>query len=347
MSIIDKLRRNSTIEDANILSKSKILEGEVIPTPVYAMNIAFSGDIDGGFSSGLTQWAGESKHFKTAFCLLMAKAYQDKFPDSAIIFYDSEFGTPKSYFKNFNIDMSRVLHSPLYNLEELKFDIIKQLEQIDRKEHVMIVVDSIGNLASKKEVDDAKDEKSVSDMSRAKQMKSLFRMVTPYLRRRDIPMVVVNHIYMTQELYAKPVVSGGTGSYLSADNIYILGRQQEKDETGLTGFNFIINVDKSRTVREKSKIPVEVSFEEGINTYSGLIDIAMETGHVTKPSKGWYARVNTKTGEVESKNWRLSDTNSAEFWNQILNDVTFKEAVRNKFRLVKDEDEDDVEDEDE
>ncbi len=36
---------------------------------------------------------------------------------------------------------------------------------------VIIVVDSVGNLASKKEVDDALEGKSVADMTRAKQMK--------------------------------------------------------------------------------------------------------------------------------------------------------------------------------
>jgi hypothetical protein len=103
--------------------------------------------------------------------------------------------------------------------------------------------------------------KSVGDMSRAKQIKSLFRMVTPHLTMKNIPMVVVNHTYKTLELYSKDVVGGGTGSYYSADNIFILGRQQEKDGTELLGYNFIINVEKSRYVREKAKIPVTVKFD--------------------------------------------------------------------------------------
>ncbi len=77
-------------------------------------------------------------------------------------------------------------------------------------------------------------------MSRAKQIKSLFRMVTPHLTLKDIPMVVVNHTYKEIGLYPKDIVGGGTGSYYSADNIYILGRQQEKEGTDLIGYNFII-----------------------------------------------------------------------------------------------------------
>ena len=43
-----------------------------------------------------------------------------------------------------------------------------QLEALDRSDRVIIVIDSIGNIASKKEMEDALDEKSVADMSRAK-----------------------------------------------------------------------------------------------------------------------------------------------------------------------------------
>jgi hypothetical protein len=170
-------------------------------------------------------------------------------------------------------------------------------------------------------------------MTRAKQIKSLFRMVTPHLTLKDIPMVVVNHTYKEIGLYPKDIVGGGTGSYYSADNIYILGRQQEKDGTDLIGYNFIINVEKSRYVREKARIPVTVRFDGGISKYSGLLDMALESGHVVKPSVGWYAKVNTATGEVDSKKWRIADTESAEFWDSILVDDTFKDWVRNAYQF--------------
>jgi len=334
MSLLEKLKKNTTIKDTAILAKSKFFAAkDMIQTSIPVVNVAFSGDLDGGFTPGLTMWAGPSKHFKTAFSLLMAKAYQDKYPDSVILFYDSEFGTPQNYFTSFGIDTDRVVHTPITDVEQLKFDIMQQLSNIERGERVMIVIDSIGNLASKKEVEDAMDGKSVADMSRAKQIKSLFRMVTPHLTLKDIPMVVVNHTYKEIGLYPKDIVGGGTGSYYSADNIYILGRQQEKDGTDLIGYNFIINVEKSRYVREKAKIPVTVRFDGGISKYSGLLDMALESGHVTKPNVGWYAKVNTTTGEVEAKKWRMADTESADFWDSILADESFKEWVRTNYQF--------------
>ncbi|CAB4222701.1 recombinase A [uncultured Caudovirales phage] len=338
MSILDKIKKNSTIKESAILSKSKFFtDKDMIPTAVPIINVALSGKLDGGLTPGLTMWAGPSKHFKTAFSLLMAKSYMDKYEDAALLFYDSEFGSPQSYFQSFGIDTDRVVHTPLTDIEQLKFDLMKQLQSVERGEHLIIVIDSIGNLASKKEVDDALDGKSVADMSRAKQVKSLFRMVTPHLNLKDIPMVVVNHTYKEIGLYPKDVVGGGTGSYYSADNIFILGRQQEKEGTEVVGYDFIINVEKSRYVKEKSKIPVSVSFAGGISRWSGLLDVALLSGHVVKPSNGWYSKVDMTTGEVSEKKYRFKDTENKDFWSDILNNETFKTFVQEKYKVASDE----------
>ncbi len=160
MSILDKLKKNSTIKESSILSKSKFFtEKDMITTDVPMVNVALSGRLDGGLTPGLTMWAGPSKHFKTAFSLLMAKSYMDKYPDSVLLFYDSEFGTPVKYFETFQIDMERVLHTPLTDIEQLKFDIMQQLQEVNRGDKLIIILDSIGNLASKKEVEDALEGK--------------------------------------------------------------------------------------------------------------------------------------------------------------------------------------------
>jgi len=334
MSILDKIKKNSSIKDSAILAKSKFFNAkDMIPTAVPIINVALSGKLDGGLTPGLTMWAGPSKHFKTAFSLLMAKSYMDKYEDAALLFYDSEFGTPQSYFDSFGINTERVLHTPLTDIEQLKFDIMQQLTQLDRGDKLIIVIDSIGNLASKKEVEDALAEKSVADMSRAKQVKSLFRMVTPHLSLKDIPMIVVNHTYMEIGMFPKAIVGGGTGSYYSADNIFIIGRQQEKDGTEVTGYNFIINVEKSRYVKEKSKIPVSVSFDGGISTWSGLLDLAIESKHVVKPKNGWYQRVDSD-GVIEEKNYREKDTDTKDFWMPILKQKSFRDFIENKYRVA-------------
>ena len=328
-ALLDKLKKNSTIKETNVLSESKLFSTkDLIQTSVPALNVALSGKLDGGLTPGLTIFAGPSKHFKTAFAMMLVKSFLDKYDDGIVLFYDSEFGAPQSYFENFGIDTGKVVHTPITDIEQLKHDIMKQINELERKDRVMIVVDSVGNLASKKEVDDALDCKSVADMTRAKQMKSLFRMITPHLTIKDIPMVVVNHTYMEIGMFPKAIVSGGTGIYYSADNIFIIGRQQEKSGTEVIGYNFIINVEKSRFVREKSKIPIEVTFEGGISKWSGLLDIALESGHVIKPSNGWYQLA------TEEKKYRLNDTYNKEFWLPVLTDPTFSEWVEKRYRMA-------------
>ena len=337
-SLMEKLASNSTIKSTAPIMDSKVFGAkEMAQTSVPMVNVALSGRVDGGITPGLLMLAGPSKHFKSAFALLMEAAHQKKHKDGVILFYDSEFGTPPEYFKSFGIDMDRVIHTPITDVEQLKFDITKQLNDLDKKDNVCIVIDSIGNLASKKEVDDAMDGKSVADMSRAKQMKSLFRIVTPHLNLKDIPLICVNHTYKEIGLYPKDIVSGGTGAVYSADTIFIVGRQQDKDGTELTGYNFILNVEKSRFVREKSKIPINVTFEGGVNSASGLFDLAREMGYIK--GAAWYETVDPHTGEVftETKYRRKDVEFDQDFWFDLLNKTEFGYDIHKKYALVPDE----------
>ena len=333
MSIMDKLKKNSKSDFTSVLADSKFFtEKDMIPTNVPMINVALSGSVDGGLAPGLTVLAGPSKHFKTSFGLIMASAYLKKYEDSVILFYDSEFVSPQSYFNQFDIDTTRVLHTPITNVEELKFDMISQLEGLERGDKVIIMVDSVGNLASKKELEDAIKEKSVADMSRAKALKGLFRMTTPYLNMKDIPMIAVNHTYQEIGLFPKAVVSGGTGIYYSADNIWIIGRQQDKKGTEIQGYHFIINVEKSRYVKEKSKIPISVSWEGGVQKYSGLLDVALAGGYCTKPSNGWYAKVDQNTGEISEK-VREKDTLNENFWKPLFETGEFKDYIESAYQI--------------
>ena len=335
MSLKEKLLKNSTVKLTSMLADSALYKTkDMIPTPVPMINVALSGRIDGGLTPGVTMLAGPSKHFKTGYALLLASSFLKKYTDGIILFYDSEFGTPQKYFETFGINLDRVVHTPVTDIEELKHDISVQLQNLDRTDKVIIVIDSIGNLASKKETDDAIEGKTVADMSRAKALKSLFRIVTAKLTLKDIPMVVINHTYKEIGMFPKDIVGGGTGSYYGADNIWIIGRQQEKENGEIAGYHFVINVEKSRYVKEKSKIPITLTYENGINKWSGLLDLAMEGGYIVKPKNGWYAEVNKTTGEMGS-NMRAGDfVDNSEFWTRLLRETDLASFIENKYTLA-------------
>jgi len=146
------------------------------------------------------------------------------------------------------------------------------------------------------------------------------------------------------------VVTHNTGVMYSSDMVWIIGRSQEKESGDLAGYKFTINIEKSRYVREKSKFPFVVKFKGGIDKWSGLMDMALESGHVIKPKNGWYTRViaDKETGEVkEDKSWRLKDTSCKEFWGPILQETDFAEWVKTRYALgtvslLSDDEEDEV-----
>lgn len=332
-SLMDRLKKSGTIENTNTIKDSIFFnEKDLVTTDLPILNIAFSGDVDGGLVSGLTIFAGLSKSFKTLLGLYCMKAYLNKYPDAIALLYDSEYGLTPDYLTSIGIDTERVLHIPLEHVEELKFDFVKRLEEIKRGDKVFILVDSLGNLASKKETEDALDEKSVADLSRAKSIRSLMRLITPHLTTKNIPCIMINHIYNTMELYSKVVIPGGTAVTYSSNQIFVITKSQEKDGTDLIGFNFTINIEKSRYVREKSKLSFTVTYKNGIDKWSGLLDLGMEFGSIVK-SGSWYQIVDFSTGELSESKLRSSNIPD-EFYSNLLNDSKFKLFINEKYKVT-------------
>ena len=339
--LMDKMLKSTKIKGADILTDSVLFtEKETIQTAIPIINIALSGDLDGGLRPGLTSIAGPSRHFKSSYALLMASAYMKKHTDAIIIFYDSEFGSPEAYFQSFGIDVSRVLHIPITNVEELKFDLMQKLDNknddgIKRGDKVFVLVDSVGNLASAREADNAIEGNSAQDMTRAKELKSLWRLVTPHLNLKNIPMVAIQHTYMEMKMYGKNIMSGGQGGMLSSDNVWIIGKSQEKDGTDLIGYTFTINIEKSRYVKEKSKLEILVKFDGGISKYTGILDLALLAGEVIKPKNARFQLVDKETGElIGNAPVKAEDTENEEFLGVVLKRESFKQWVRDTFKLA-------------
>ena len=272
-------------------------------------------------------------HHNTNLALVCVRAYLKKYSDAICIFYDCEGGATPEYLTSQGVDPERVIHTFFENLEELKFDIVKQLSEIDRGDKVIIVIDSIGNAPSLKEIEDAMSQETKAEMQRAKALKAFFRMITPSLVKKDIACIAISHVYKTMTMFSQNVISGGEGQMYACNQAFIISKAQEKEGTELVGWNFTINIVKSRFVKEKSKLPLTVLYESGISKYSGLLEIALEVGKVIKPSNGYYSRVDVD-GVIEDKKWRAKAANCPEFWDILLNDATFKDRVKKKFKLI-------------
>lgn len=332
--LLKKLRKN-TILKPEILKNSKYFTDEkFIKTNVPLLNLSLSGKLDGGLPKGIVQIAAPPKHFKTNFMIEIIKGFQkeNQGKDYIVVLYDSELGSTPSYFEKAGIDTERIDHRPIRSVEELKADAANLLNDVSEGDNILICVDSIGMLRSDKETEDALDNKVVSDMTRAKQLKSFFRIVTGEAAIKQIPIVIINHSYQTMETYSKEVAAGGRGAQYSAHTLLFITKAQEKEkEDGkdvLAGYQFTLKAGLSRYVRENSTFPVSVRFGEGVDRFSGIFDLAVEMGIIGNAKQGWY------TIEGDEKQKRRSDIeDDEEFMENLLKNKEFCEKVEKKYRL--------------
>ena len=333
-SLKDRMLANSKLKAKTLSNTTVHVHGEGIPTDIPALNLALRGSMRKGISKGLTQITGESGTFKTLFALTMAKSFLEhhkaKGEEAMILLYSNEHGATEQYFEDRGIGGEDLIYTSFNDIDEFGNDIVNQLKGFTEKDNVFIIVDSVGLAATTKEIKDAESGSSKADMTRAKKLKSIFRIITPHLSTKGIPMFAINHIYFDQSVtYKKAIIGGGQGIYLASNEVWVIYATQLKNsKEEKIGNYFTINIDKSRFVKKFSKIPIAIRFDEGVDKFSGLLEWAVESGHVEKVKTRY-----TRPGVKGDKTYWEKDTHTEEFWAPILADDTFHEYVENKFTL--------------
>ena len=203
MGFLDSVVKDSKNEFASFASEG-IAAGDVesfVDTGSYIFNALVSGSIYGGIPSNkITALAGESGTGKTFFCLSVVRNFLDLDPDAGVIYFETESAISKQMIESRGIDSKRMVIMPVNTIEEFRTTSIrivdKYMEQPkeDRKP-LMFVLDSLGMLATNKEVEDASNDKNVRDMTKAQLVKSVFRILTLKIGKANIPMIVTNHTY--------------------------------------------------------------------------------------------------------------------------------------------------------
>jgi RecA/RadA recombinase len=341
-SLMSKMLKKFGKDDkVNVLSSSTFFDKDiVIHSSVYLINLMMSGRLYGpeaGVRPGLTVVVGDSRTFKTNFCLSQMKDFLDQHPNGIALFADCEFGA-KSSFEAFGIDKDRVIHIALENIEDMKFKIVQAIDEIAPGDEVFIFIDSVSQIASKKEIEDALKENSAADMTRAKQLNSFFRMITPSLMIKKIPCLVINSYYDdVSNQYAEKIIKGGKQIFLSADTILLVTRSQEKDDATkeLLGWSFNYNMLKSRYVKEKSKFSLTVMYDGGIDRYSGLFELAMEADLIYSEKQAYYKVKENGAGLDTNRSFRKKELASlTQFWEWLVKDEYFNQFVHEKYALA-------------
>ena len=285
MSIFDTLAKEAKNEYAKVVSESNNVQ-TFVGTGSYILNAMLSGSINGGIPDNrITAIAGEQATGKTFYAIGIAQHFLATNPEGAVFYFDSESAVTSDMFQNRGLDENRVWHFPVDTIEEFRTQIIRILDNLlktkeeDRKP-LLIILDSLGMLASAKELDDALSDKQVRDMTKSQVIKSVFRIITSKLGKLKVPMIVTNHTYKTMNPYGEQTdMGGGSGLKYAASTIIHLSKSKEKDGTDVVGNIIKVKANKSRFTKENSQVATRLFFDQrGLDKYYGLLELGEKYG---------------------------------------------------------------------
>jgi RecA/RadA recombinase len=260
----------------DVISKSDFSKiTEWIDTGNYHLNAVFSGDLFGGIPNNRTIClAGDSGTGKTFLLLNMVREAQKM--GYYVVYYDTEGAVDIDNIQNFGVDPERFDHQPMADIAKFRTSIttmVKRLMEAKEKGYktpkIMVCLDSLGMLATTKEIDDAISGNTAADMTRAKTIRSLFRIITSDLTGLGIPFVFTNHTYASTGMFPTVNLSGGGGLIYSASVILALSKAQIKEGTVQTGI--IVTV---KTLKNRFGKPIPIKFhirwDKGMNRFIGM-----------------------------------------------------------------------------
>lgn len=332
-------------QKTSIIIESESKERGYIDTNIYILNALLAKSIlHGGISKNrLTIFAGEESVGKSYLCYNIAKSAQRE--GYNIIYIDTEFSIELAQLEEFGLDISpnRLMLIRSNKVEDIKIMLAQFLDQLKEQKmkgvdigKTIFFLDSIGQLASVKEIEDAKEAKNKADMSRAKAIKSLFRIITADLGYLDIPLVATNHIYMSQDLFPVAIQSGGKGVDYSASTIVYLTKSKlktgEEDELDLNASGIIVTAlaRKNRNAKPK-KIKFEINHTLGTNRFKGLEYFCTPENFDKVGIAKVKEEIDKKTGEITYKpggtKWFVKHLNKYLYEKQLYNSKVFNEEV--------------------
>jgi len=338
---LQKLNQNATTLENNTLSNVT----EWIDTGCLVLNSIISGSIYGGVPKGrITIFAGDSGCGKT-FILnkILANAQQK---GMIPIIFDTEVAVENEGAENVGLDISNVKYVPVDTVENCRNQIMTFLDEVEKEPELhgkfIISIDSLGNLASTKEINDAEANKGAMDMGlRAKQLKSMMRMVTFKAAVTGTTVICSNHTYADPGALHPTLVkqqAGGSGPIYMASILVQMAAKKERTDTSndsdealtesrnYSGVTLRMLTVKNRFIPAFLQGEAYLNFKTGLEKYSGLKDIAVAHG-IIQQNGSTYSMGDKKLGYY--KNWR----NDEETWKNVL--PKLESSISEKYRYGK------------
>lgn len=319
---------------------------EWISTGSLALNAKLTGNINRGIPSGrIYMYMGKSGTGKSFVAGTTAAEAQKMGYD--VIWFTSEFTLEKEFLSNLGVDTSKAILVPVDSLEQFKNQVVKLLSIYQEKyvekgsdKKIFIVLDSLGNLPSEKELQNAEDGHDAADMGlRAKTIKLTGRLITGKLAHLHVPMILINHTYTGKSpnpnIPAPEVPQGGEGGIYISTGILLMKKKKLKedkeDAKALSGNILKATSVKNRIVPEGQTAEIKVDFHDGINKYYGLLEYAEKFKFIVKEGRKYHVK------HLDKNFWESQLYNDPEIWEPILDEMNEKIQEMNKFSSVSDQ----------
>ena len=273
---------------------SKVSDGmlgrvnDYIDTGSYILNALLSGSIHRGLPSNkITAFAGESATGKTFFLLGIVKQFLADNPSGGVLYFESESALTPEMIEERDIDSKRFIQLPVSTIQEFAQQASRVVDKhIENSEApLLLCLDSLGMLSTAKEVGDITEGADKVDMTKARIVKGTFRVLTLKLAKAGIPLLVTNHTYkQVGAMFPQDIMGGGSGLQYAASSIVFLSKRKEKVGTDVIGNVIHCKNFKSRLAKENKKIDVLLTYDQGLNRYYGLLDLAEKYDIIKKVS---------------------------------------------------------------
>ena len=276
-SLVKHLLKESDNDLASVVSSGIVGDcSTYISTGSYSLNALLSGSMYGGVPSNkITCLAGQESVGKTFFALSIAKNFLEENKENVIVYFESEGALTTNMITERGLDPDRFIVLPVATVEEFRTQCIKMVDGLDKDTKVMMFLDSLGNLSTRKEREDSASGSDKRDMTRAPVVRGTFRTIALKLATKNIPLIITNHTYEKVGAYVPTQeISGGGGIKYAASVIVTLRKKKFKDGTEVLGNIIKMKLVKGRLTKEESTIEAMLDYKTGLDQYYGLVEIA-------------------------------------------------------------------------
>ena len=268
-----------------------------ISTGNYALNYLISGDFYRGVPLGkVTVFAGESGAGKSFICSgNLVKQAQDQ--GIYVVLIDTENALDEAWLKSVGVDtgedkLLKLNMAMIDDLAKMVSNFVKEYKTlpVDDRPKVLFVIDSLGMLLTPTDVNQFEGGDLKGDLGRKpKALTALVRNCVNMFGDLNIGLVATNHTYASQDMFdPDDKISGGQG-FIYASSIVVAMRKLKlkEDEDGnkiseVRGIRAACKIMKTRYSKPFESVQVKIPYEQGMNPYSGLVDMFESRGILAK-----------------------------------------------------------------